>query len=125
MHFAYILFSLGVSMTVTLTIRNVPDEIAERLRTRAERNHRSLQGEMMALLEQSVGERGLGEEVREYRSQSAPKLTFEEVVGRAKKRGPLRSEAERKEESIVEMINRMRDERTDHIMQVVDNARRK
>ena len=112
-------------MAVTLTIRNVPDQIAERLRTRAERNHRSLQGEMMALLEQSVGERGLGEEVREYRSQSASKLTFEEVVERAKKRGPLRSEAERKEESIVEMIHRMRDERTDHIMQVVGNAHRK
>jgi antitoxin FitA len=38
-------------MTVTLSIKNVPDELAERLRERAARNHRSLQGELMAILE--------------------------------------------------------------------------
>ncbi len=38
-------------MTVTLSIKNVPDDIAQRLRERAARNHRSLQGELMAILE--------------------------------------------------------------------------
>jgi plasmid stability protein len=38
-------------MTVTLSIKNVPDELARRLRERAARNHRSLQGELMAILE--------------------------------------------------------------------------
>ena len=38
-------------MTVTLSIKNVPDELAQRLRERAARNHRSLQGELMAILE--------------------------------------------------------------------------
>ena len=38
-------------MTVTLSIKNVPDELAQRLKERAARNHRSLQGELMAILE--------------------------------------------------------------------------
>ena len=37
-------------MPVTLSIKNVPDEIAQRLRERAARNHRSLQGELMAII---------------------------------------------------------------------------
>jgi plasmid stability protein len=39
-----------------LSIKDVPDEWAEALRQRAARNHRSLQGELMALLEQAVNE---------------------------------------------------------------------
>ncbi|MGC8478003.1 MAG: FitA-like ribbon-helix-helix domain-containing protein [Acetobacteraceae bacterium] len=31
-----------------LSIRNTPDEVAHRLRQRAERHHRSLQGELLA-----------------------------------------------------------------------------
>jgi plasmid stability protein len=38
----------------TLSIKDVPDELAEQLRQRAARNHRSLQGEMMAILEQAM-----------------------------------------------------------------------
>ncbi len=41
-------------MPVNLSIKNVPDPLAETLRARAERNHRSLQGELMAILEQAV-----------------------------------------------------------------------
>ena len=37
-------------MSQTLTIRNVPDALARKLKIRAERNHRSLQGEVMAIL---------------------------------------------------------------------------
>jgi antitoxin FitA len=44
--------STGDAMSQTLTIRNVPDSLARKLKARAERNHRSLQGEMMAILEQ-------------------------------------------------------------------------
>lgn len=44
-------------MPVNLSIKNVPDELAGRLRQRAARNHRSLQGELMAILEQSVMEK--------------------------------------------------------------------
>jgi len=43
-------------MPVNLSIKNVPDEVAEKLRRQAERHHRSLQGELMSILEQSVNE---------------------------------------------------------------------
>ncbi len=38
-----------------LSIKDVPEALAEQLRQRAARNHRSLQGELMALLEVAVG----------------------------------------------------------------------
>ena len=38
----------------TLSIKDVPDTWAEALRQRAARNHRSLQGELMALVEKAV-----------------------------------------------------------------------
>jgi antitoxin FitA len=36
--------------TVTLSVKNVPKDLARRLRARAARNHRSLQGELLAVL---------------------------------------------------------------------------
>ncbi len=41
-------------MPVTLSIKNVPDDLAAGLRQRAAKNHRSLQGELMALIEHSL-----------------------------------------------------------------------
>lgn len=41
-------------MSVNLSIKNVPDELAERLRRRAVGHHRSLQGELLAILEEAV-----------------------------------------------------------------------
>jgi plasmid stability protein len=43
-------------MSVNLSIKDVPDDVAERLRARAARNHRSLQGELMAIVEQAAAE---------------------------------------------------------------------
>lgn len=43
-------------MTVHLSIKDVPDDVAERLRQRAARNHRSLQGELMAIVEQAAAQ---------------------------------------------------------------------
>ena len=39
---------------VNLSIKNAPDEVVQRLRERAQRNHRSLQGELMAIIEDAV-----------------------------------------------------------------------
>jgi plasmid stability protein len=36
-------------MPVNLSIKNAPDEVVRRLRQRAERHHRSLQGELVTL----------------------------------------------------------------------------
>ncbi len=43
-------------MAVNLSIKNAPDDVVRRLRRRAERNHRSLQGELMAIIETAVAE---------------------------------------------------------------------
>lgn len=40
----------------TLTIKDVPEPLAEQLRQRAARNHRSLQGELMAIIETAAAE---------------------------------------------------------------------
>lgn len=41
-------------MPVNLSIKNAPDDVVRRLRQRAERHHRSLQGELMAIIEAAV-----------------------------------------------------------------------
>ena len=41
-------------MGVNLSIRNVPDPLAQRLRDRAKRNHRSIQGELLSILEETL-----------------------------------------------------------------------
>lgn len=51
-------------MPVNLSIKNVPDDLAQRLRERASRHHRSLQGELLAILEEAL---------------TAKKLTVEEA----------------------------------------------
>jgi plasmid stability protein len=43
-------------MAVALSIKNVPDDVVERLRARAARNRRSLQGELLDLIEQAADE---------------------------------------------------------------------
>jgi len=43
-------------MPVNLSIKNVPDDVAEKLRRMARDAHRSLQGELMHILEQAVKE---------------------------------------------------------------------
>jgi antitoxin FitA len=39
---------------VTLSIKNVSDDVAQRLKQRAARNHRSLQGELLAIIEDAA-----------------------------------------------------------------------
>lgn len=41
-------------MPANLSIKNVPDRILERLRRQATRHHRSLQGELLAIIEEKV-----------------------------------------------------------------------
>ena len=44
---------------MNLSIKNVPEALVEQLRQRAKKNHRSLQGELMAVLEQTISPRQL------------------------------------------------------------------
>ena len=41
-------------MPVNLSIKNAPDDIVALLRQRAKRNHRSLQGELLAIIEEAA-----------------------------------------------------------------------
>ena len=41
-------------MPVTLSIKNARDDVVRRLKARAARNHRSLQGELLAIIEEAV-----------------------------------------------------------------------
>lgn len=88
-------------MAINLSIKNVPDAVADALRTRAEQNHRSLQGELMAILERSVSDPVAGASSAEARADVAratparhapgpvtPKLSIDEVAARAMKLFP-------------------------------------
>ena len=44
------------TMPASLSIKNVPDAVVERLRARAARNRRSLQGELLDLIERAADE---------------------------------------------------------------------
>ena len=54
MYYASILDLFWIFMPVNLSIKTVPDDIVDALRVRAERHHRSMQGELMAILEDAV-----------------------------------------------------------------------
>ena len=41
-------------MPVNLSIKNAPDDLVAALKARARRNHRSLQGELLAIIEQAA-----------------------------------------------------------------------
>ena len=92
-------------MPVSLSIKNVPDEVVERLRERATRNKRSLQCELLDVVERAADE------------AEVPVLTLREIYERGKARG-LTS----KNES-ARIIRRMRDERSRHVDRVVEKPR--
>jgi plasmid stability protein len=41
-------------MLMNLSIKNVPEDVVRRLRQRAERRHRSLQGELLAIIDEAA-----------------------------------------------------------------------
>lgn len=77
-------------MPVNLSVKNVPDALADRLRARAERNRRSLQGELLSILEAAVDERA---PTATFVPAPPRTLSIEEVVERARKRFPHGTES--------------------------------
>ena len=61
-------------MPVNLSIKNAPDEVVQRLRERAARNHRSLQGEPMAIIEEALQPKPRRLTIDEYRARSSRSL---------------------------------------------------
>jgi hypothetical protein len=81
-------------MPVNLSVKNVPDDIAAKLRARAATHHRSLQGELMAIL-QTV-------------AQAKPSLTLDEIWALGQRLGQSGvAEA-------AEIVRQMRDDRHGH-----------
>ncbi len=54
-------------MPINLSVKNVPDDLAARIRERAKRHHRSLQGELMVILEEAMGSTKLSVDEAEER----------------------------------------------------------
>ena len=104
-------------MPVTLTIKNVADALADKLRARAAASHRSLQGELMAILSDAVAETPRAAEpeavYRVKRGRKEPpihgaRLTLQELWERSRrlgKKSPSESAA---------IIRSLRDERHRH-----------
>ena len=51
---------------INISVKDVPDAWADALRRRAARNHRSLQGELMALIERAANELPLAPSLQEH-----------------------------------------------------------
>ena len=81
-------------LPVNLSIKNVPDDIAQRLKQRASQNHRSLQGELRAIVEQAASE-----------ARTKRRLTITEV------REQMRALGVKTEDETTDIVRQARDER--------------
>ncbi|MBM5810371.1 MAG: Arc family DNA-binding protein [Gammaproteobacteria bacterium] len=110
------------AMPVDFSVKQVPDAVAQRLRDRAQRHHRSLQRELLCILEAASSEEsrplavaeptpgwpadaGAGQP-EQRRARARRHLTLEELWERARRLGPPIGG-----ESSASLIRRDRDER--------------
>jgi antitoxin FitA len=92
-------------MSVSLSIKNVPDEVVARLRDRAARHKRSLQCELLEIVERAADE------------VSSSALTLRDLYERGKALGLTpKNEAAR-------IVRQMRDQRTRHLTRVLEKVR--
>ena len=89
-------------MAVNLSVKNVPDALAESLRSRAERNRRSLQRELLSILEAAVGHVS-GTSEAENGPEAQRPITIEELIEISRKLFPQETE------SSVNFIRQMRE----------------
>lgn len=93
-------------MPVNLSVKNVPDDLAERLRRRAAANRRSLQRELLGILEAAVGLRAPSSTAAGATRELQPELiTIDELAELSRKLFP------RGTESSVAYIRQLRDSR--------------
>jgi plasmid stability protein len=89
-------------MSVNLSVKNVPDELAAALRRRAAANRRSLQRELLSILEAAVGRSHIG---RAAPTAVERPITIDELTELSRKLFPNGTE------SSVDYIRQMRDNR--------------
>jgi len=80
-------------MPINLSIKNAPDDLVELVKERAEKNHRSLRGELLAIIEEAV------------RRPRPLRMTAHEILEQGKRLG-LRTASDS-----ADIIRKMRDER--------------
>ena len=68
-------------MPTNVSVKNVPDDVMEKLRKRARRHHRSLQGELMAILEEATGPTRLSVDEAESRLSALGFSTGDDSTG--------------------------------------------
>ena len=91
----------------SLSIKDVPESLLVAMRQRAARNHRSLQGELMALLEAAAGAPETTTTRPSGKSAAETTRSFAEAAAEFRRRFPARAAG--KSESSVEFIREMRD----------------
>ena len=78
---------------VTITIKNIPEEIYERIKTQAKTNHRSVNSEIISIFEHAVQKRtpadvkAILERTRKIRELTAHYIINDEELTRWKKEG--------------------------------------
>lgn len=82
---------LGDQMATNFTLKNIPEDLYEKVKERAERNHRSINGEIISILNAATMSRpfDLDEIIvraREFRGRTKGFLT-EEFLRQAKREG--------------------------------------
>jgi antitoxin FitA len=65
---------------VTITIKNIPEQIYERIKVRATANHRSINGEILSILEQAVSLPPIDVEATLERARKVRELTAHYTV---------------------------------------------
>lgn len=79
-------------MATNFTLKNIPDDLYEKVKKRAERNHRSVNGEIISLLDAATTPRPINldeilAKARELRGRTRGYLTDQDMIDRAKREG--------------------------------------
>lgn len=79
-------------MATNFTLKNIPEELYEKVKERAERNHRSINGEILSLLDAATAPKPLDldellAKARELRGRTRGFLTDQDMIDRAKREG--------------------------------------
>lgn len=91
----------------SLSIKDVPETLLVAIRQRAARNHRSLQGELMALLEAAAGVPETTDARRSGKAATETTRSFAQAAAEFRQRFP--APAKGKAESSADIIREMRD----------------
>ena len=79
---------------VTVTIKNIPEQVYERIKAQAKKNHRSINGEILSILEQAI---------------SLPPIDVQATLERARKERELTADYTITADEIERMINEGRE----------------